>query len=321
MSRIKTPLSFRKAMASKCQACRSDHGTGEGVCPKPECAWYPFRFGKVYKRPLDRRMKESLVVFDFDAEWDKVVPLLDDPLALRALNAGMTEFCDQIGAEWEPEAGPWCHGEFLTGWIDIADDRFNKSGRMEELNQWCAGRGCPSWEVDPEAHELWHETHGQEVSDKHSDLMDEFLPQPSTPDWYRCRGACHWLASWNCAIGTLLYPDMLWHVVAARNHSTAIGLDDSKALCVDILWGKDLASKIWDTVRDGQWFTLIDEIRRRESRPFRKDAVSSLCGDDSAIEQATPSRLASEPSKMPHLAAKRATDLRAVAAAGEGGAA
>ena len=93
------------------------------------------------------------------------------------------------------------------------------------------------------------------------DLMEDFFPQPSTPDWYRCRGACHWLASWNCAIGTLLYPDMLWHVVAARNHSTAIGLDDSKALCVDILWGKDLASKIWDTVRDGQWFTLIDEIR------------------------------------------------------------
>ena len=137
MSKIKTPLVFRKHVRKKCLSCPRRNQTDKEVCQDQSCAWYPFRFGKVYKRPLDRRMKESLVAFDFDAEWDRVKPLLNDPLALRALNAGMTEFCDQIGSEWEPEAGPWCHGEHSISWHDNALDKFNDSGRIEELDQWC----------------------------------------------------------------------------------------------------------------------------------------------------------------------------------------
>jgi len=48
-------------------------------------------------------------VFDYDKNWSQVVPVLDDPLALRALNAGMTSGCDKVGNVWLPDNG--CDGE------------------------------------------------------------------------------------------------------------------------------------------------------------------------------------------------------------------
>ena len=100
MPRIKTPLSFRREMRAKCLDCSSNKSAGEEVCREPTCAWYPFRFGKVYKRPLDLKMRESLEVFDFDAEWHKVVPVLDDPLGVQALDVGIMDFCLEHNRVW-----------------------------------------------------------------------------------------------------------------------------------------------------------------------------------------------------------------------------
>ncbi len=48
-------------------------------------------------------------VFDFDNEkqWARVLSFENDPLVLRALDAGMNAVCTKLGMKWERELGPW----------------------------------------------------------------------------------------------------------------------------------------------------------------------------------------------------------------------
>jgi hypothetical protein len=52
-----------------------------------------------------------ITVFDFDANWGQVTPCLKDKIVLRALNAGMTRYCEQNGLTWIPKAGPWAYSD------------------------------------------------------------------------------------------------------------------------------------------------------------------------------------------------------------------
>jgi hypothetical protein len=150
-----------------------------------------------------------------------------------------------------------------------AQAKFEKSGQDEEWRKWCKAQGCPDYEDEPEAHDEWYDTN-QKAWDKYSELEAPFYPQPNTPNWYRCWGVCHWIAVWNCAIGELLFPGMKWHVVKGLEHSTAIGLDRSGRVYMDILWGGDHTStEIWDAVHNGEWTSLMDEIEWLETRPYQ----------------------------------------------------
>ncbi len=53
--------------------------------------------------------RTELNVFDFDdpEQWNKVLDIVDDPLALRALDAGMNALCDKLGKKWDRGLGPW----------------------------------------------------------------------------------------------------------------------------------------------------------------------------------------------------------------------
>ena len=207
-------------------------------------------------------------VFDYDAQWLKVLYVLDNPLALRALNAGMTSWCDEGGKVWEPDRGPWAFSRG-DGWYMDAQAKFEESDQYTEWQKWCKAQGCPDYEHDPAASDEWYDT--QKAWDKYGELEAAFYPQPRTPDWYRCWGACHWIAVWNCVIGELLFPDMEWCVIKAKEHSTAIGVNRSGEVCMDILWGKDHTSaEIWDAIHDGEWDTLMDEIEWQETRPYAR---------------------------------------------------
>ena len=56
-------------------------------------------------------LKLNLTVFDFDKHWKQVEPVLNDPLALRALDAGMKMRAEEIGKEWTRDKGPWEFGQ------------------------------------------------------------------------------------------------------------------------------------------------------------------------------------------------------------------
>ena len=51
----------------------------------------------------------NLEVFDFDhpASWQRVRAVVHEPLAVRALRAGMNARCQELARQWTPELGPW----------------------------------------------------------------------------------------------------------------------------------------------------------------------------------------------------------------------
>jgi hypothetical protein len=52
-----------------------------------------------------------ITVFDFDTDWDQITPLLGNDMVVRALNAGMTDYCEQNELTWVPEDGPCAYAD------------------------------------------------------------------------------------------------------------------------------------------------------------------------------------------------------------------
>ena len=213
-------------------------------------------------------------VFDYDSRWAEVIPVLDHPLVQHALNAGMKEFLEQdrvsrmeyckfhhmdtsrlepgsAGFTWNPEYGPWSYS-IGNSWFFEASDKLDAS---------------PEWQA------YWKEHHSEEddVDPTEEDdrvreeMLSRFLPQPNTPNWFRCYSACHSLCGWNCAVGSLLMPDRDWYTLGTTRHSNAIGIGHADAVLMDILWGNlEPHTKIWETMRRGRCWLLDDELAFRE---------------------------------------------------------
>ena len=154
-------------------------------------------------------------------------------------------------AEWKPGEGPWVYSRtdyWATRSLDLAN----------ESPEWTAYSEANPWDecADPvEQRESWI------IFDR---IAAQFDPQPGTPNWYRCYGACHWLAGWNCAIGQFLMQERDWHVLSATRHSNAIGLGPDDIAIMDILWGHDhTPAQIWRAVGRGTCVTFEDEIAVR----------------------------------------------------------
>ena len=190
------------------------------------------------------------------------MPFLDDPQVQRALNAGMNSYlADAHGSSrWKPGEGPWTYSR-TDCWASRSLDLANES------SEWTAYCEANPWDEcdDPEEHpESWSVFDG---------IAEQFYPRPRTPDWYRCYGACHWLAGWNCALGQFLMPERLWYVLSATRHSNAIGLGPDDIAIMDILWGQDhTPAQIWKAVGRGTCVTLADEIAVRDAL----DATATL---------------------------------------------
>ena len=221
-------------------------------------------------------------VFDYDGQWAKVLKVLDHPLALRALNAGMTSWCDNMAGGdanprriWIPEKGAWYYSRG-DSWCTEAQYKFEAAGQDEEHNKWCNAQGCPDRDVDSEGCEAW--MNSQPAWDQYNAMMKPFYPQFQTVDWYRCYGACHWLAVWNCAIGELLFPKNDWEVMKGEEHSTAFSV--RLGLYIDILWGHDHTDhQIWSSVTDNgvsQCTSLMEELEWLETRPYQKEALCTF---------------------------------------------
>ncbi len=210
-----------------------------------------------------QRPRNNIFLFDIDGRWNEIMPFLDEPLVQRALNAGMTSYLADAGGrrEWKPGEGPWVYSR-TDYWATRSQDLANES---------------PEWTAFVKAHPWVECDDPEEQPDSSWSVFDriseQFYPQPSTPNWFRCYGACHWLAGWNCAIGQLLMPERDWYVLSATRHSNAIGLGPDDIAIMDILWGHDhTPAQIWRAVGRGTCATLADEIAVR----MRRDATTTL---------------------------------------------
>lgn len=212
------------------------------------------------------------MTFDFDGQWSKVLGVLDHPLVIRALNAGMTGWCDLRGRVWSPEEGPWSYSRYDDYWDTKARKKFDAVGRKDYYT-WCHANGCPTWDENPVECDAWLNS---SVAMNHYDVMIQpFYPQPRTVEWYRCYSACHWLAVWNGAIGELLFPKYQWTILKGVEHSMALGTSNGDLICMDILWGHDhtfseIEKGLGDDVAN---YDVMEDIEWLETRPYRRELV------------------------------------------------
>ncbi len=183
--------------------------------PRPTAS-IPLRVGNGYREIFENMNADDIDVLDFDTEWPEVQQLLEEGLAVRAINAGMLGFCREMRANFIPRAKLQTSSDSATDQSAAVDEEPAKAGQA----------------------------HGHFVE--------------------RLNGEFHWLAAWNCVIGEALCPELTWHVVRAPRHSTAIGMDTSRAVCADIVLGKAQVSQIRESVRDGVWVPLMDDIHSSE---------------------------------------------------------
>ena len=108
----------------------------------------------------------NLEVFDFDhpASWQRVRAVVNEPLAVRALRAGMNARCQELARQWTPELGPWQlvdekHPEWrgLQTCSPASDspDWYRIYGHPHAIAPWCAAIGRLLYVVyGPACHQL-----------------------------------------------------------------------------------------------------------------------------------------------------------------------
>ena len=199
-------------------------------------------------------------IFDIDGRWHEVVPHLNDRRVVRALNAGMNAWCVDRNKTWDPVLGPYSYSR-TDYWFNRSTDALNESQEYADL----------PWHEEEEEDE--DEDYSEEFYAKAWQIEKQFYPQPNTPDWYRCLGACHCPAPWNATLGSCVFPELQWHVISDENHSTAIG-QGQRTVIFDILWNAETWAK---NGADFDWSAdllsvaeEIDELKRTIRRGRRR---------------------------------------------------
>jgi len=212
-------------------------------------------------------VNEMVDVFQFDDRWDEVLPHLKSPEALHALDVGMRAYCindtrwrtQAVGSAveqqiWDPSKGPWSYGGGDV-WFQRSLDLAVEDDEWQDLSDQLGD------DLDDQEYE--------ECFDRMSKIEEQFYPQPDTPDWYRCWGACHWLAPWNCTIGKLVYPELTWWVVDADEHSNAVGIGDQGLVVMDILFTDPWVDlDPWAAVRSGDCIEVQRYLAALESEQW-----------------------------------------------------
>ncbi len=94
---------------------------------------------------------KKLHVFDFDnqEEWDKALKVVNDPLVLRALDAGMNSLCAP-GVKWDRDLGPWRYSDRQSpNWRILeassptpdSPNWYRITGQCHVIAPWCAAVG------------------------------------------------------------------------------------------------------------------------------------------------------------------------------------
>ena len=96
----------------------------------------------------------NLYVFDYDAAWERVKPVLEHPQALEALSLAMESWCEATGMAWHPKKGPW-HFSKCDCWRIKAMEEFDAAGRHEDLCSWIEEQGLPDYRGSTYAKPRW----------------------------------------------------------------------------------------------------------------------------------------------------------------------
>ncbi len=199
-------------------------------------------------------------IFDVGRHWSEVQKHLNDPIVQMALDVGMSVYAETLPLSpgpWLSVKAPWMYSD---EWDFRALDRFEDSDSHKEWLTW-SEKQEPTGLSEIQL-EQWYDSDAAEaIWKRYNELVEGFYPQPETPDWYRCYGANHFLAAFNCALGMRLAPHLDWKVVSGQEHTTAIGYEDRHSiLCFDILLGHEYTTgEILKMTRPMRWRISLGE--------------------------------------------------------------
>lgn len=198
-------------------------------------------------------------LFSFEKNWEDIKPVLDDPLAVSALDLAMGYECTRSSylPDWDSARGPW----YFSASEVVFRDQLNPLTPVRPINElgaWANQSGCPS---DHDQRMRWRAHNFAEYAKQRQELATSILPRPGTVDWYRCYGACMGLAVWCGVIGRMLMPKLEWLVIYTSRHVCAVGSARPwpeasyhlhEAVFADLLWGDLFSSDyILDNLLDG----------------------------------------------------------------------
>ena len=240
-------------------------------------------------------MKDAKL-FDFKENWHMVQPHLNDPDILALLDEGMRDWCGESGNVWNREAGPWA---FTTrsGHFDDAMDKANEDPENQAIydayTELAEARGLEVFEVgvdeeDPEILALFDAQ--CEAFDK---IVDKYLPQPDTIEWYQCIGACYFLAKWQEALAKKVFPDHKWStrcvpIKVTGGHTTTVGTGPKgETLIFDVLLFQNCpieeiierSSNVWGmkmVKRNLELGLIYKDLSPAENLKMRKDIDNIL---------------------------------------------
>lgn len=139
---------------------------------------------------------------------------------------------------------------------DFLHDSLVEEALEAGMNVWCQMYAMePRGDFDPKKGP-WRYTR--------SDYwFDRKRPKKDSLEWYQCMHACHWIAPFACALGTIAYPDYSWSIVYSDKHAVAMGRhdEDGSIFLLDILGGRTLDQLLkdinWDC--EGCYETFLEE--------------------------------------------------------------
>jgi hypothetical protein len=167
-------------------------------------------------------MKEiKMEIFDFEKDWNLVETHLDDPKLVKLLNKGMHRFSIQHKPIdfpiWDPsdDIGPWEYGityfHEKQAWEDAFEDPAVEP-LMDEYFEICEKEG---FEFENTVYSTDHEDpKKREIAEafleKAHQIVDKYLPQKNTYQWYQCYTAGGYLKKWQLSLAKKIFPDYKW---------------------------------------------------------------------------------------------------------------
>jgi hypothetical protein len=164
----------------------------------------------------------KIEIFDFEKDWNLVEPHLDEPKLLKLLNKAMRRFSIRHKPIdmpiWDPtdDIGPWKYGTRPCIHEERARREASEGPEVEALiEEYLAICEIENVEFDETVYSTDHEDpKKREIAEafieKSLQIIDKYLPQKGTYQWYQCYTAGSYLKKWQLALAKKIFPDYKW---------------------------------------------------------------------------------------------------------------
>jgi len=174
----------------------------------------------------------KIEIFDFEKDWNLLEPHLDDLKLLKLLNKAMRKFSIRHKPIdlpiWDPtdDIGPWEYGTRPCIHEQRAARKASEGPEVDalidEYLQICEKENFEFEETvystdheDPKKREI-----AEAFNEQSFQIINNYLPQKGTYQWYQCYTAGSYLKKWQLALAKKIFPDYKWRTYEGHDAKT-----------------------------------------------------------------------------------------------------